>query len=608
MNSPNLEIEQKDLHKIYYLKGLEPDPDITVSEWADEYRILPKKSSERSGEWKTDVVPFSKEIMDVLSPNDPHERIVFMKCSQISGSECGINTILYHIHLSPCPILIVQPTGGLAEKFSKLRIGPSIEEMPELKRLVKNARSRDSGNTILLKEYPGGVLIMCGSNSETSLRMLAIRILYLDECDAYEKIPQGDQIEIAEERTATFSRRKIFLTSTPLNKSTSKIEPAYLDSDQRKYYLHCPFCNFSQVLMWYGIKFDHNEFYELTSEVKYQCIECKKLIPEFHKTDMLENGKWIAKYPKRKVAGFWINGLYSPLGWKSWEEIVEKFLKWKKEKNILAQIEWTNHVLAETWEDTSGEKMKWETYYDRREEYQVPEEVLVIVCAVDIQKTRIELEFIGYGLLNESWGLEYHILYGITTLEPVWKDLELMISKTFVRDDGVILSISGVYIDSGYLATTVYQFVQAQQQKIRVFASKASSIALKPLISKPTRTNKYGILLFSIGTDEAKTMVYARLKIDEPGAGYCHFPMSYEAEYFKGITSEVLDKSFKNGFEIRVWKKENYDRNEPLDIRGYALAAITMLKPDYEAIKHDLITGEYLKPRKRRVISEGIRI
>src|SRR6202166_3009958 len=231
-------------------EGARPDPLLTVSEWSDRYRTLSQRASAEPGPWRTDRTPYLREIMDCLSPSSPIERVVFMKGAQIGGTEVGNNWIGYIIHQSPGPLMAVQPTVEMAKRNSKQRIDPLIEESNVLRKLVRDPRSRDSGNTVLAKEFPGGVLVMTGANSAVGLRSMAARYLFLDEVDGYpgDVEGEGDPVNLALARTRTFARRKIFLASTPKITGLSRIEAAFEASDQRHYFVPCPFCQEFQTL------------------------------------------------------------------------------------------------------------------------------------------------------------------------------------------------------------------------------------------------------------------------------------------------------------------------------------------------------------------------
>ena len=198
--------------------GLKPDPLLTVSEWADRYRMLSSRAAAEPGRYRTKRTPYMKEIMDALSPGHPAQRIVFMKAAQVGATEAGNCFLGFIIHQAPGPALAVQPTVELAKRNSRQRIDPLIEESPALRDKVKPARSRDAGNTMLSKEFAGGILIMTGANSAVGLRSTPARYIFLDEVDAYPASAdeEGDPVSLAEARSLTFAhRRKVFLASTP---------------------------------------------------------------------------------------------------------------------------------------------------------------------------------------------------------------------------------------------------------------------------------------------------------------------------------------------------------------------------------------------------------
>jgi phage terminase large subunit GpA-like protein len=270
--------------------GLKPDPLLTVSQWADRYRVLSQRASSEPGRWRTERTPYLKEIMDCLSPSSPVQRVALMKGAQIGGTECGNCWVGYVIHQAPGPMMAVSPTVELAKRNSKQRIDPLIEESEVLRERVKERRSRDSGNTVLSKEFPGGVLILTGANSAVGLRSMPARYLFLDEVDGYpgDVEGEGDPILLAERRSATFQRRKILLVSTPKTKSLSRIEREYDASDQRRYFVPCPHCGERQTLELESLRWPEGR----PREAEYACCQCGALIGERHKTWMLEQGEW----------------------------------------------------------------------------------------------------------------------------------------------------------------------------------------------------------------------------------------------------------------------------------------------------------------------------
>ena len=272
-------------------EGLAPDPELTVSEWADRHRVLSSRASAEPGRYRTDRTPAMRAVMDALSPSHPAERIVFMKAAQVGATEAGNNWIGYVIDQVPGPMLAVQPTVELAKRNSRQRIDPLIEESLRLRERVQPARARDAGNTVLSKEFRGGILILTGANSAVGLRSIPARYLFLDEIDAYPPSAdqEGDPVALAEARSLTFAhRRKVFLVSTPTLKGLSRIEQAYERSDQRRYFVPCPHCGHRQWLRFERLRWEP----ERPETAHYLCEGCEAPIEERHKTTMFAAGEW----------------------------------------------------------------------------------------------------------------------------------------------------------------------------------------------------------------------------------------------------------------------------------------------------------------------------
>ena len=321
-----MEINHDSLANCAIVKGLTRNPIQTVTEWANEYRFLSSVSSSEPGKWQTERTPYLQEIMDCLSPNHPCERVVFMKGAQVGGTECGNNWMGFVICNAPGPMLIVNPTTETAKRTSKMRIDPAIENCPALREKIKSPRSRDSGNTMLIKEFPGGILILTGANSPIGLRSMPVRYLFLDEVDGFpdEAGTEGDPVDLAVQRTATFNNRKIFMVSTPTIKDASRIEQAFLEGDQRYYHVPCPHCGHYQVLRWRNVIFDPKNL----TEAVYKCEKCEAIWHDYQKEQILRQGKWIATNPNGNpgVVSFHLSSLYSPHGWTSWTSIARELL------------------------------------------------------------------------------------------------------------------------------------------------------------------------------------------------------------------------------------------------------------------------------------------
>lgn len=573
--------------------GLRPPTKLTVSEWADVHRVLPQRASAEPGRWRTSRTPYLQEIMDNLSSSSPAETVVLMKGSQVGGTECGNNWLGYIIHHAPGPAMMVLPTVEMAKRSSKQRIAPMIEECAQLQERVKDPRSRDSGNTMLAKEFPGGILIMTGANSAVGLRSMPVRYLFLDEIDGYthDVDGEGDPVELAVKRTATFARsRKVFVCSTPTIRGVSRIEVAYDRSDQRVYKVPCPDCGHEQQIQWRNLKWPKGK----PAEVAMACEGCEVLIPEHKKGWMLARGRWVATAESDgKTIGYHLNSLYSPLGWYPWAQAVEDFLS-AKQQGREALKTWTNTVLAETWEEES-DSVPEAILLSRREKYaaEVPHGVLVLTAGVDVQDDRLEVEIVGWGKGEESWAVDYVVLWGDPGGEELWTRLDDVFARKYEWERGGHHEIIAVAVDTGgHYTQQVYEYCRAREYN-RMYAVKGMAGTGRPIVTAPSRrgsgSRHRGVNLFTVGVDSAKGLLYSRLKLRTPGPGYCHFPDDdrFGQEYFAQLTAEKVVTRYQKGFPRREWVKVR-PRNEALDCRVYALAAMYILNPVWDAIDERL--------------------
>ncbi len=564
--------------------GVRPDPLLTVSEWADKYRTLSQRASAEPGPWRTERTPYLREIMDALSASSPIERVMFMAGAQTGKTECGNNWIGYVIHQAPGPMMAVQPTVEMAKRNSKQRIDPLVEESVVLRNLVSDPRSRDSGNTILAKEFPGGMLVMTGANSAVGLRSMAARYLFLDEVDAYpgDVEGEGDPINLATARTRTFPRRKIFICSTPKIAGVSRIEALFAESDQRYYWVPCPACGEYQVLKWAQVGWPKGK----PQEAVYTCEHCRSRIENHHKHWMLARGEWRPSAAgDGKTAGFHLSSLYSPVGWFSFADAARLYEQAQNNATLLQVF--VNTVLGETWMQ-SGEAPDWQRLYDRRETYRlgtIPRGGLFLTAGVDVQRDRIEAQIVAWGRGKISWLVDYVVLDGDTARPDVWRQLTKLLDTTYRHEYGVELGIVRLAIDSGYATQEVYQWAR-QQGPGRVLVVKGYESGSAP-IGQPSAVEvtvegkkiKRGVKVWPVATGMLKSELYGWLKLERPTEesgepyppGYCHFPQMPE-EFFKQLTAEQLVPKVIKGYRRLEWVKIR-ERNESLDTRVYSRAA-----------------------------------
>lgn len=532
-------------------------------------------------------------MMDALSDPSIHT-IAVMKSAQVGYTELLLNILGYYMSQDPSPVLLVNPTLEMSEVFSKTRLAPMLRDTPILKGLVADARSRDSNNTLLQKNYPGGVLAMAGANSPAGLASRPIRIVLCDEVDRFPASagPEGDPVNLAIKRSATFQNRKIILGSTPTIKGISRIEAAYLQSDQRRYYVPCPHCQYFHCLQWQNVRFDSS----CPDNAVLACPECGCEIDEKHKPRMLARGEWRAESVAPGIAGFHLNELYSP--WRRWSDVVKDFLSAKSSPETLKT--WVNTSLGETWEEQS-EKSDPATLLARRENYtaaRLPSHILYLTAGIDVQDDRLELEIVGWRQDGrdsppESWGIEYLVLRGDPARMEVWNQLDGILKRDYRTEDNRSLRISAACIDSGgHHTAQVYAFCEARKGR-HIYAIKGLPGPRPIWNHKAGKSIKYKAQVWHVGSDTAKDAWYSRLRTKDEGPGYCHFPLDYGEHYFEMLTAEQVRTKYSKGRPIREWFLPSGKRNEALDIRVYSLAALLSRPVNWAQLAAQ--TGEPLK-------------
>ncbi len=528
------------------------------------------------------------------------QKVVVMSAAQVGKSDaCILNPLGYYMHYDPSPIMILQPTIQMAESFSKDRVAPMLRDTPVLAERI-NDKARNSGNTILQKIFPGGHCTLVGANSPSSLASRPIRILLADEIDRYPPTAgnEGDPLLLAGKRLTTFWNKKTVCVSTPTTKGLSRIEVEYEHSTQEEWTVPCPACGEYTTLDWAGIIFDKTN----PEDISYTCPHCGVISAEHDWKELFYKGKFSAKHPNRKVRGFHLNSLASLFV--EWSDVVKKFLvavEEMKKGNIELLKVWTNTEMGQSWEE-EGETLEHEELYQRCKEYgaEVPASVIVLTAGVDVQDDRFEIEVVGWGEEKESYGIYYKVMYGDLKLDNVWQELDEYLAKTFTTADGRKLPILATCIDSGgHFTQEVYKFCKSRVAR-RIWAIKGKGGAQVPYYSKPSTGNAYKTPLFTLGVDTGKAILYQRLGVEEAGPNYCHFPAEdgrgYTETYFKGLTAEKMVMTYKKGRAQYVWRlKEGIKRNEPLDIRVYATAALEISNPTLHKRKQ-----KEVKPKKTR--------
>lgn len=582
-----------------------PPPLITVSEWAEEKRILSAENCALPGPYRIAVTPYIREILEAVTDRIV-EKIVMQKSAQVAWTDGVVNnSVGYYVDHDPAPMLILFPTENMAKRYSKEKLKPMIRDCACLHGKIAEAKSRDSENTILSKNFKGGHLELVGSNSPVNLSSSPIRIVIIEEPDrcAANSGGEGNSLKLTIERSKTFHNRKIILGGSPTIKGLSEIEREMESTDKRYFMVPCPHCGTFQRLTWSMVIWDkregrnHEVFGDHVPEsARFQCDHCRKQFSNAEKNKSLSAGYWEPTAEFTGAAGFYINELYATFPKSTVVHIAMKFLeanKALKSGDPLLMITFVNTCLGETWEE-KGEGVEIQAIADRVEAYKKSEidpGVLVITAAVDVQDDRLEYEVLGWGIGEETWSLDYGAIEGDPERPEAWKKLDDDALKKKWNRNGVNLNIVCACIDSGTHTNAVYKFVLPRQVR-RVYAIKGSSKEAEPIVGRPSKKSLMkGLKLYPVGTDTAKTVIMGRLKIQEPGPGFCHFPDHYPDEYFSQLTAEKLVTRYVKGRAKRIWKKTR-PRNEALDLRVYNMAAFNILNPNLNVISRKLKAAE----------------
>ena len=584
------------------IAGIHPPENLTVSQWAEKHRRLSTETAAEPGPWRTTRTPYLREPMDAFT--DPRVRhIVMVAASQVGKSEFLNNAIGYIIDQDPGSILFVHPTTIDAKDYSKLRIAPMIRDCPTLRRRVSDPKSRDSGNTILQKTYPGGILTLCGSTEAHALASKPIRYVFGDERDRWATSAgnEGDPWELAMARQTTFYNAKAVEVSTPTIKNASPIADAYAEGTMERWKSRCPHCGGYHEIVWDDIRFEYEEnivsgkkSYKVT-KCFYVCPECAAISTEMEMKKA--PARWEAENPEAYENGtrsFWLNAFVSQ--WARWETIILKYLNAIGRSKKLQVV--YNTCFGQLWEDR-GDIEDEDSLMARREEYpaELPDGVLCITCGVDTQDDRLEYEVVGHGQFGETWGIKAGIILGRPDVQEVWDELDEVIDHVYTFKDGLGLRMSLTFVDEGGHFTQEVRRRCRERIGKKVFCIKGFSGRDRPYTGPPKKIKIVvgGVTIgtcwqYQLGVDSGKQIIMDNLRVQTPGSKYCHFPKrdDYGSAYFKGLLSEHL---VYNPDKKQPWswaKIPGHERNERLDCRNYAIAAFKALSPNLDEIDRRL--------------------
>lgn len=589
------------------MAGMLPPDDLTVTEWAEKNRRLSAESAAEPGPWRTERTPYLREPMNAWT--DPKVRhIVMVAASQVGKSEFLNNCIGYVIDQDPGSILFVHPTTIDAKEYSKLRIAPMIRDCPTLRAKVAEVKSRDSGNTILQKTYPGGILTMCGSTEAHALASKPIRYVLGDERDRWATSAgnEGDPWGLAMARQTTFYNAKSGEVSTPTVKNASAIEASFSTGTMERWKSCCPHCGKYHEINWTDIRFDYDEnliaghkTYKVRN-IYYVCPSCACVSTELQMKRA--PARWEAANPDAYEQGtrsFWLNAFVSQ--WATWESIILKYLNAIGNTKKMQVV--YNTCFGLLWEDR-GDLQDEDSLMARREEYpaELPEGTLVLTAGVDTQDDRMEYEIVGHGNFGETWGIEKGVIMGRPDDDVTWDKLdEMVFDRVLHFENGIGLKISMSFVDEGGHFTQDVRMHCRQRIGKHVFCIKGIPGPDRPYTAPPKQmkivVNQVIVgycWQYQIGVDSGKQIIMDNLAVQTPGQKYCHFPLrdDYGSAYFAGLLSERLVYK-TNKRQPWVWEKiPGHERNEALDCRNYAMAAFKALPKDLDKIARNIKAAE----------------
>lgn len=565
-------------------QNLVPPPDMLPSEWAGSNITIPIGNAV-PGPINFDNAPYQRGMIDAIKAPG---------CNRVSlmlGAQLGKTTIIqsimgYHIAHDPKSMIMVQPSQNDMQTFLETKFRAMFDSNPAVSGKMAKQRGREGVNNSRLISFIGGWLMLSWAGSPKTLRGRSAPVTLADEIDAFDVTAEGDPVQLLVQRSATFGDQRLLVeSSTPTIKGASRIETAFEDGDKRRYHVPCPDCGDHQVLKWDQVTWDGKDdpsADQFPETARYICSSCGSLWDDGARIAAIRAGEWRAEKPFRGHASFHAPELVSTF--RRMRDIVQSYLDKRSIDDLQSFV---NVSLAETYEER-GEQADPESLIARKEVYNatVPAGGLVLTAGADLQQDRIEVEVVAWGHGEESWSVDYAVLWGDPLQNDVWEELEEYLASTWLHESGAQMSIAGACIDTGGTGgntQAAYEWLRGKTGR-RIFGVKGVSGWGRPIVAAPSRKqsgkNARKVDLFLVGVDEAKLTVMRRLAVQSPGPGYCHVPLDRDSDWFHQLTAEKLVTSYVKGFPKREWRQSR-PRNEALDCRVYALAALKIVNPSF---------------------------
>ncbi|KAF1017680.1 MAG: hypothetical protein GAK31_00948 [Stenotrophomonas maltophilia] len=590
------------------LSMLRPPPDLKPSEWAEMNLRIPEGNA-KPGPYRIANAPYQREPMDMFVDPECH-RATLMWGAQVGKTLTALVVQGYGIEMRPQSQMMMQPSQGDVQTWLETKFNPLVESSRTISRLVAKPRGRDGVNNQRMKSYPGGFMMMAWSGSPKTMRGRSAPLIVCDEVDGYERTEEGHPVGLLWQRSATFEDERFLLEiSTPTLKGASYIEDMFEAGDQRRFHVACPHCHEHQCLKWSNVTWqgrrstdvvDYEE--DLHDEHKpdtagYCCQGCGAVWSDGERMAAIRQAEsvgagWVASKPFNGHASYHLWEAYSLF--RRLSGIVRDYLDKLRTDDIQTFV---NVCLAQTYE-IKGDRVDPTGLLSRGEVYpaDAPMGVLYITAGVDMQSDRLELEIVGWGAGEESWSLGYQILHGDPMMDDVWQDLDDVLAGEFRHESGMRMRIQAACLDTGGTSgytQRAYEYLKGRTGR-RLFGIKGVGGWGRPVVEKGMKKQSgkrlRNVDLYLVGVDEAKLMTMRRLANEAPGPGYCHLPSDrYDLEgWARQVTAERLVVRYVKGQPVREWHKPDKARNEALDCRNYALAALKIMAPSFNRLAERL--------------------
>lgn len=598
------------------VQNIVPPPELLPSQWAELNVRIPVGNA-KPGPIRFDNAPYQRGMLDAIK--EPGIRRISYK----TGAQLGKTTIQqcitgYFIDHEPKSQILVQPTQGDVQTFLETKLRPMLDANPTISNKMAKQRSREGVNNSRIISYLGGWLMFSWAGSPRTLRGRSAPITQADEIDGYEATPEGDPGELLAQRAASFGDEALRTeSSTPTIEGASRIDTAYQEGDQRRFYVPCPHCSHEQYLRWDNVIWTGRASRDIDDAEEdlgkehqpetaaYACEGCGALWSDGERIAAIreaeKNGAgWRASKPFRGHASFDAPEMLSTF--RRLRDIVQSYL----DKLALGDMQsFVNVSLAQVYTE-KGEKADPSSLQLRAEQYraEVPTGGLYLTAGIDMQMDRLECEVVAWGIGEESWSVAYYVLWGDPLEQDVWDDLDDVLAGTYQHESGAVLSISSAVLDTGGTKKQGQSYTQAAYDYARgktgrrLFAGKGVGGWGRPIVEKPQRKQSgkkaRKVDLFLVGVDEAKLVVMRRLAATvgadtrTGGPGYCHTPSDRDAEWYRQLTAEKLLTHYVKGQPVRSWSKPDRARNEALDCRVYAYAALKIMNPNMKRLAERL--------------------